>query len=175
MAVGFSPTHFSLTASSSVLLPACFSNLNADVQSGPSPLQTVSSQPQCFTEPWLAFCAAFNFMHSPDWVETFYTSQALHQNIWAVHPAAMATGILQKGTSLWWSTFHFASTNQRLGRGPIHLSLLCSVGVIQWGGSAWGADLGKWGFPPLHCSPVQIAVTEASPARRNGRVMLHLD
>lgn len=74
----------------------------------------------------------FNFMQSPDWVETFYPSQALHQNIWAVHPAAMATGILQRGTGLWWSTFHFVSTNQRPGRGSIHLSLLCSVGVIQW-------------------------------------------
>lgn len=34
--------------------------------------------------------------HSPAWLETFYSSQVEHWNIWAVHPAAMATGILQR-------------------------------------------------------------------------------
>lgn len=36
------------------------------------------------------------------------------------------------GVSLWWSTFHFASTNQCLGCRSIHLSQAHSARLIQW-------------------------------------------
>lgn len=88
--------------------------------------------------------------HSPAWLETFYSSQVEPWNIWAVHPAAMATGIFYRGTGLWLDAFHFAFTNQRLGFGPIRLSLLCRVVIMQWEGMrcrAWWAGIPS---PKLH-------------------------
>lgn len=42
--------------------------------------------------------SAMSYAHagSADWLETFYSSQVEHWSIWAVPPAAMATGILQR-------------------------------------------------------------------------------
>lgn len=88
-------------------------------------------------------------IHQPD-LRHFYSNQVEPWNIWAVHPAAMATGIFYRGTGLWLDAFHFAFTNQRLGFGPIRLSLLCRVVIMQWEGMrcrAWWAGIPS---PKLH-------------------------
>lgn len=98
-------------------------------------------------------------MRSPAWLQTFYSSQVEHWNIWAVHPAAMATGILQRHRPMvrcFSLRLHqptagiranpFISTMQR-----------CNNGVR---GTVWGVELDERGFPVLNCTPTPITATK---------------
>lgn len=96
---------------------------------------------------------------SPAWLQTFYSSQVEHSNIWAVHPAAMATGILQRHRPMV-RCFSLRLHQPTAGiRANLFISTMqCCNNAVR--GIVWGVELDERGFLVLNCTLTPITGTE---------------
>lgn len=100
---------------------------------------------------------------SPAWLQTFYSSQVEHWNIWAVHPAAMATGILQRHRPMVRCfSFRLHQPTAGIRANPFISTMQCCINAVR--GTVWGEELDERGFPVLTCTLTPITGTEDNSA-----------